>query len=143
MKKILLAIDGSESCNKAINTTVELAEKWAANVTIINVIDESLDSVAFSREQAEEVVEKKKELDQEHEDIVVSCANLFNNDLIEVNEITREGHPAEEICKEADNGDYDLIIVADMGKSSIKKFLLGSTTEKVVRFSNKSVLVVK
>ena len=53
------------------------------------------------------------------------------------------GGPAEYICKEAENNDYDLIILADTGEGGVKRFLLGSTSDRVVRHAETSVMIVK
>ncbi len=53
------------------------------------------------------------------------------------------GHAAEEILKEAEAGGYDLIIVSARGRRSLTRFLLGSTSSRVVQYAPCPVLVVK
>jgi hypothetical protein len=53
------------------------------------------------------------------------------------------GHAAEEILKEAESGDYDLIVVGARGRRGLTRFLLGSTSARVVEYAPRSVLVVK
>jgi nucleotide-binding universal stress UspA family protein len=53
------------------------------------------------------------------------------------------GHAAEEILKEAESGDYDLIVVGARGRRGLTRFLLGSTSSRVVQYAPCSVLVVK
>ena len=143
MKKILLAVDGSESCNKATNTTVELAEQLNAEVTILTVLEENVSFKAYSEKELKQIKNRKKELESHGETIVTECANTFSNPKIKIEKLTKEGSPAEVICQVAEDNDFDLIVVADMGRNAVKKFLLGSTTEKVVRHATTSVLVVK
>lgn len=143
MKKILLAVDGSESCNKATNTTVELAEQLNADVTILTVIEEHMSYDSYTQDDFKNVKDKKKYHEEHGEIIVTECANTFNNPKIKIEKLTKKGSPAEVICQVAEENNFDLIVVADMGRNAVKKFLLGSTTEKVVRHATTSVLVVK
>lgn len=143
MKKILLAVDGSESCNKATNKTVELAEQLNSEVTILTVLEKNMSYDSYTHDDYKNVKENKEKIDKHGEAIVTECANTFNNPKIKINKLTKKGSPAEVICQVAEENDFDLIVVADMGRNAIKKFLLGSTTEKVVRHATTSVLVVK
>lgn len=54
-----------------------------------------------------------------------------------------KGTPAEEILKEANEGDYDLVIMRTHGMKASRIFLLGSITNKVVHHINKPILVVR
>jgi len=53
------------------------------------------------------------------------------------------GHAAEEILKEAETNEADLIILGDHGRRGLTRFLLGSTSSRVVQYAPCSVLVVK
>lgn len=54
-----------------------------------------------------------------------------------------QGNAAYEICNEAKNGRYDLIIMANRGPGEIKGYLLGSVSTRVVRHAGCSVLIIK
>ena len=51
--------------------------------------------------------------------------------------------PAEQIANIANGEKYDLIVIGSRGLSRAKAFLLGSVSDKVVRYANCPVLVVK
>ena len=53
------------------------------------------------------------------------------------------GHPAEEILAEAESSDYDLIVIGARGRRGLTRFLMGSTSSRVVQYAPCSVLVVK
>lgn len=143
MEKILLAVDGSDSCNKAVVKTNELAEKLNAEVTVLTVVERYMSPEIYSKFEAEKEIAEDKDLEKKGEEVVDSCINIFANNKLNIKKLVKKGRPAEVICQEADAGDYDLIILADLGRNAVKKFLLGSTTEKVVRHAKTSVLVVK
>lgn len=150
MRKILVAIDGSESCNKAANKAEELALLCKAEVTFITVVDRASKIIRTKEEfeKLEKDTEEKKVESQEFlskcSKIYKKCKNSMQEEGLEVNKIVKEGrHPAQIICDYAEENSFDLIVMADKGESNVKKFLLGSTTEKVVRHANTSILIVK
>lgn len=55
--------------------------------------------------------------------------------------VVRTGTPYEEIIIQADNGDYDFILIGHRGMSNVKRFFIGSVAANVVRHSPCSVLV--
>jgi nucleotide-binding universal stress UspA family protein len=55
----------------------------------------------------------------------------------------RYGNDAEEILEHADGKDIDLIAMTTHGRSGVKRFLLGSVAEKVLRYSPKPIFLVR
>ncbi len=53
------------------------------------------------------------------------------------------GDPAHEINKVSEEEDVSLIAMATRGKGLIEEIRLGSTTENVVRYANRPVLVLR
>jgi len=53
------------------------------------------------------------------------------------------GHAAEEILKEAETAGCDLIVIGARGLRGLTRFLLGSTSSRVVQYARCSVLLVK
>jgi len=99
-----------------LETPIHLGSKW-------NVMEETLrqegdDAIQYAKQVAED-----KEID--YEGVVV------------------EGDPARAILEFAKQNKVDLIIMGTLGKGGLERFLLGSVTDKVVRHSKTSVLVVK
>jgi nucleotide-binding universal stress UspA family protein len=72
-----------------------------------------------------------------------SIAEKYNEKGIktEIKEVV--GDPAAEIINEAENGDYDLIVMRTHGMKATRRFLMGSVTNKVVHHINKPILVVR
>lgn len=58
-------------------------------------------------------------------------------------EIVEHEHPAVAICQAAERCGADLICIGSRGRSGIKKQLLGSVTEALMRRSKRPVLVVR
>jgi universal stress protein A len=53
------------------------------------------------------------------------------------------GHPVQKLIDYAKEQSIDLIVMATHGRSGIEHALLGGTTEKIVRNSPCSVLVIR
>lgn len=67
--------------------------------------------------------------------------NPFLNDF-KITLKTLEGHPAERILQKVEEENIDLIVMGASGKHAIERFLLGSVTEKIVRYAKCPVLTV-
>ncbi len=144
MKKLLLGVDGSPSCNKAIKEVGDLAENMNIEVTVITVVEKEVTmQQGASKQSIDNAFKRKKIWEEEARQAAVSCMELLEENASKVEKIIREGNPASIICEEANKGDYDIVVVADFGKNAVQRFFLGSTTERIVRHCSKSVLVVK
>ena len=127
--KILVAIDGSESAEKALEYAVELAKKHKARVTLLNVGESKLFS--FKPEVVKEVGEH-----------ILSEATTKVKGL-ELNTRLEFGNPAETIIEVAEKENYDLLVVGSRGLSSVKRFFLGSVSDDVSHHAKSSVLIVR
>jgi len=55
---------------------------------------------------------------------------------------SRVGHPAETLVRVAEEGGYDLIILGRRGLTPVQRWMLGSVSERVLRYAPCAVLVV-
>jgi len=136
-KKILVGFDGSAQSKKATEIALSLAQSLDSKVLLFAVarppepatmveVDAMLDD---AREHFEadfkKIAERAKELDVELEtDIAV-------------------GHPVEQIVHRAETDHVDLIILGRRGVSRFERIIIGSTSEKVLRYAHCPVLVVR
>lgn len=126
MKKVMLAVDGTESSMKAAEKIANLITQ-DSQITLVNVIEEAV---------------KEKKIKENVQKILERAAVYFEEKSFKVNREIHYGHPAEVICKLAEEDKYDLIVVADREDEG-RRFLLGSTSDRVIRYAKTSVLVVK
>ncbi len=139
-RKILIATDGSEYTKRAVDHGIDLAKSTEAKLYAIYVID----TAAFASIPMDAAWESMYELlKQEGDEATRYVADKSEVDGLEVERLTIEGHPAEEIIKYAEKNSVDLIVMGTLGKSGLDRFLLGSVAEKVVRNSKIPVLVVR
>lgn len=139
-KKILIATDGSEYTKNSIEYGIDLAKNTQAKLHVIYVID----TAAFASIPMDAAWESMYELlKQEGDEATRYVAEKAEVEGLEVEKLTVEGHPAEEIIKYAEKNSMNLIVMGTLGKSGLDRFLLGSVAEKVVRASKIPVLVVR
>ena len=129
LSKILVAIDGSESSEKALEYAVQLAKKHKAKVKLLNVQESKLFDLKpkVVREVGEHVLS----------DAAAKVKGLKLNTQLEF------GNPAETIIEVAEKGSYDLIVVGSRGLSSVKRFFLGSVSDDISHHAKCSVLIVR
>jgi nucleotide-binding universal stress UspA family protein len=146
--KILLAIDGSKEASLAAQTAVDIAEKISSELYVVHVW-ESLPLLASSYgafgytdaqsiqtmvEQAER--EARKMLDEQVEHIRDTGGTVRESYL-------RQGYPDQEIVALAEEIDVGLIVMGSRGLGGMRRALLGSVSDSVVRHAHCPVLVVR
>lgn len=70
-------------------------------------------------------------------------APLFETHGVTVRQETPAGHPAEVLTAAADEPDTDLVVVGARGLGGVKRLLLGSVSENVLRAARCPVLIVR
>ena len=141
MKRILAAIDGSEHSTKAIMEAIKLAESMKAEVTVITVMDET---PSFSYFVPSDIINKIMKIYEENaKKILAEAEQRFRESGIVVKAKLVGGHPADEICSEANKGNYDLVVLGSRGLGGITELFLGSVSNRVVHCVKPSVFIVK
>jgi nucleotide-binding universal stress UspA family protein len=140
IQTILVPLDFSRPAMQAFDYAVTLAKKLGAKIEMIHVQlpDEACAAPGAGhliRECAEATALIHKRLGQ--------LDGEKRPQFWPENCRIRTGHPYEEICKVADELNVDLIVLGSRGNTGLKRVLLGSTTERVVRFAPCPVLVVR
>ncbi|HIT45535.1 MAG TPA: universal stress protein [Candidatus Aphodovivens excrementavium] len=140
IKKILVAVDGSDGADRALSMAQAIAAPSAEThvdlvyVVPIPLLDDNqaanfksiLDMmVADGRDLLAEAREKVPEIADRTDTLIITGTN-----------------PATEIIKLIEKGEYDLMVIGSRGLSGIKAYL-GSVSHKVLNGSNASVLIAK
>ncbi|WP_336326928.1 universal stress protein [Halovenus sp. HT40] len=135
---VVIATDGSESAERCVETAVDFASRFDAEVHALYVVD--TDEIETSpdeiRDDLETAIEKAG-------DEALSFAQQEAGESIDLTTGVREGEPAAEIMEYADEIDADVIAVGTRGRHGDHAFLLGSVAEAVVRSAPQPVLTVR
>ena len=165
VKKILYATDLSDNARYAFAYAVSLANLYNAAITFIHVLPEVPDLLDksvigyISKERWEEIksqnVDEAKEalIGKRRDHLVIKDAlHQFSENVKASHEgdafvtddiIVARGNPVEQILKQADEKNCDLIVMGTHGQGTLADAMMGSTARRVLRRSTKPVLVVR
>jgi nucleotide-binding universal stress UspA family protein len=141
-KRMLVPLDGSALAEVILPYTRELARRIGLDVVLIHIADKKdsetlllhkayVDRTADTiRSDLAKNQKKKSGVPRESQGIKV-----FGEVIV--------GYPAEEILRYADENDIDLILMATHGRSGIRRWVIGSVADKVLRSSRVPVLLVR
>ncbi len=142
IRKILVPIDFSSYSREAADYAFLFARKFGATIEFIHVIEQEIHPAFYASG-----VDSIFEIDPSLKERVIENLQEFIEDLkiegISTHFLVREGKAHKEIVEYARENDVDLITIATHGLTGLDYILLGSTTEKVVRWSSCPVLTVK
>jgi len=128
--EVLLATDGSESAKKAEIAAMKISKSYNIRMAALYVVN-----VPSTSEQAELIKYGEKVLDEVVED--------GKKNGIDVQRILKLGSPSETILNVAKSLKVHTIVVGSEGRKGIKRVLLGSVAENVVRNAECTVLVAR
>lgn len=140
--KVLVPTDFSTHSDKALDAAVELAARWQASITLVNVFEPIAHKyptssgiyAGFAVEQA--LKDQLEALDALRRRAIRAGAK-------HVEMVQRTGHPATEICHLARDGGFDLIAMATHGRTGMSRLLVGAVAERVVRTAPCPVLTMR
>ncbi len=148
IRNILVAVDGSENSARALDFSLDLAEKYGAAVRVLNVSESPamgavpLEPTTIS---GESMVVFAKDLQRFHEEILnkaVAHAKDVKPNVV-VSSKLREGDPALEIVGEAKEARFDIIVVGHHGLGRVRELFLGNISEKVAHLAPCPVVIVR
>lgn len=136
--KILLPTDGSEFSENEVKRATKLLSE-GGEIIILSVASKIEANTPFHNKK--NVNRMNKEFKNEAQKNVDRMARKFDKS-VNVRKLVIAGIPSETIVKVADNENVDLIIIAASGKSGLQKFFIGSVAERVLKSTEKDVLLI-
>lgn len=147
LTRILCPVDFSRHAEKALTAAKDLAAEFDAAVLVVhvnppvfgdNTIGYNAPKVDFNVSPYLEELEKKAQasldrLVEEH----------FQDSPLGIETHVAYGNEADQITELADREKADLIVLSTHGKTGVKRWLLGSVAEGVIRRASQPVLAVR
>lgn len=145
--KVLLAIDGSEQSDNALEISANYL-KSATQIQIISVVELRYpimsEPFAVSADFYAEIEKTEKANSEENlKKAKEKLAGLLANEKVEITTNVFLGNPSQQIVEEAETWDADLIVVGSHGYSFWQRTMLGSVSDSVIHHAPCSVLVVR
>ena len=142
IRRIICPLDFSEPSQKAMEAAVELAEQFRAEVVFVHVIAPAAPGIpadpayAFAgAEEYDKAVRTKAE-----EQLTMAAHNLPEG--LQSRNVIATGNAADEIVRAARDESADLVVIATHGLTGWRHLVFGSVAEKVIRLSERPVLVI-
>jgi nucleotide-binding universal stress UspA family protein len=136
-RKILVAVDGSESSLHALRESLKLAKDEKCRVTVVSVMPR------YEGDLGATWVNNVKESIMHPCKIAISDAKkIAEEQSVLIETVCEEGEIYERITDLADAENCDLIVMGRKGRSQIEKALIGSATARVIGHTQRDVLVV-
>ncbi len=146
ISKILVAVDGSECANRALDFALDIAEKFEAQVHIVNALEPPVygspdDPLAISAGMAGFI----KDLRKSHGTLLAKAEERATaaKPSVKVTTELLEGNPPNRIVAAAAEGNFDIVVLGHGGEGRLRELFLGSVSERVAHLSKCAVLIVK
>jgi nucleotide-binding universal stress UspA family protein len=145
ISKILIAMDGSETSLRAYQYASFLAKQCDAALLIVNIFD------TFERisSKIKEEFDIAKQIEVEGGTAVTIellddyKSQAKDSGIKDVKTIRREGNAAAQILLIANEEKVDTIVIGSTGINTVKEFLLGGVSHKVIHHAKCPVTVVR
>ena len=147
--RILLATDGSEEATLAAQTAIDLANKTGSELHVVYAdmlpystalyegYQAGVDAGAYLQDESEEHTKRGEGLlDQQVRKIEAVGGSVAQAHL-------REGRPEAEITALAEEIGAGLIVVGSRGLGGLRRAMMGSVSDSVVRHAHCPVMVVR
>jgi len=139
LKNILVPIDFSDCSKKALAYALPYAREFGANITLLYVA--RFDYAASEMDSSEAPVLEGAHLERAKKELLKITQKLPVG--IKIKTVVLTGKPYQEIVAAARDLDSDLIIIGTHGAMGVEREFMGSTAERVARYANCPVLIVR
>jgi universal stress protein A len=141
-RSVLCPLDFSEPSYKALQSAVEMALHFQAELVLVHVIAPAIPAIPADPTYAfagREGYEKAEKINAEEQ--LSLAAQRIPADL-KFRKVVGNGDAADEIVRLATTEKADLIVIATHGLTGWRHLIFGSVAEKVIRTADRPVLVI-
>ena len=135
--RVLLATDGSADATLAAESAIELCERTGSELHVTHVGEYLPTYFAYTEEEPAQLRQAARQLlDEQARRISESGGTVAGTHL-------RLGRPAEQIVDLAEDLDAGVVVVGSRGLGGLRRAVLGSVSDSVVRHAHCPVFVVR
>ena len=143
--KILVPTDFSPDSDKALKQALDIAKQNNAKVFLLHVIgkhiQQSVDVYSIDYRVVQDMEKQIK--NSAIEKMEKQLARFPQTKEIEIASNIRNGVSYEEILKEQEEKNIDLIVLASLGRTGLSKYLLGNVARIILKEAKCHVLLTK
>lgn len=134
---ILLPTRGGDGSELAVDHAITLAARFDATVHVLYVVD------VRSQAANHETYELGPLTDELHAEVTDEAVARAADAGVETSAVIQQGTPHSAIQRYVGDHDIDLIVMGTHGRGRVRRFLLGSITERTIRTADVPVLTVR
>ena len=143
-KHILVAVDGSDTSNLALQEAIKLAKEQQAQLRIVHVVEDiplNIDT-EYALDEYQEAMRKTGEAILSKAEALARESGLIpETKLLQIEML---GHRITNlVVEEAQSWPADLIVLGTHGRRGFNHLLMGSVAEGIVRISPQPVLLIR
>ena len=143
IQNILVPVDGSDNSDRALEFAIEIGKRFEAEIEILHVVSIPVDVFNTTPDEIEEehlnmIVGNKQDMLKE---ALRHASSLAPHLKVTVKLL--KGNTANQILAEADEGNFDLIVMGSRGLGNIQGLLLGSISRIIINRASVPVTIVK
>ncbi len=144
-KNILVPTDFSEHSDKALKQALDIARQNKARLYLLHVVHQAVHQCVTDSCLSDEIMRQMESnlTAGAQQNLQKQLAKFPEAREVDVVTEVRRGFPPDEIVKEQQEKEIDLIVIGPLGRTGIARFLVGSVTKSVVKEAKCPVLVVK
>jgi len=135
-KKLLVATDGSAYSEVAGRRAIEIAAHHQSEIVSFSAVDVTVEFMIRAQEVYDHMVANAKTFANSIKEKAMSAG-------IKADAIVKDGEVDKVIIDAAKEYQADMIIMGSLGRTGMKRLLMGSTAERVLGHSSFPVLIVK
>lgn len=140
---LLVAVDFSAVGRAALDAAIALARDLRARLVLVHAFQRAFMAPELAPGIAARVQDQESKVEEADAiDLSTDYASVARAAGLTVETETAEGDVAAVVVEAARRHDATLIVVGTHGRTGVKRLVLGSTAEVVVRHADRPVLVV-
>jgi nucleotide-binding universal stress UspA family protein len=138
-RNVLVPTDGSDCATAAVDHALSIAAACGATLHALNVVDDSIIVGSPGGVLPENYLDSLEDMGEEATE---ALAERATEQGVVVETAVEKGRPGDGIKAYASDNEIDIVVMGTHGRSGVERFLLGSTTEQVIRTGTCPVLAV-
>lgn len=133
---ILVAVDGSDPSDAAVAAAADAARRHGASLHLVHVVEESLLGGRFPGSTEDVETEAETILDRAEDEIPSTFSGAVTTSVQQASSVEKG------LLDYAEANGIDLVVSGSSGGSGLGQYLIGSTTEKLIRNASVPVMAV-
>jgi len=142
IRKILVGTDLTDGATMAIEAAIDLARHVGAEVVLVHATTVPDYETPF-REPPSELTRALESIVDERRERLQEVRERYDGGGVTLSQVVVDAVPARGITQVAEELDADLVVVGTHGRKGLRRLLLGSVANRVVRHCKRSVAVAR